>query len=182
MYVYKAFGTTSNYSAIANLHPLEITTAPAKPFSACCVLTSRSLATACNSGDSSASRAQILVSQPPVQNSCQLCQFFLALLAELNWTVNPQLTCCHRFSIIRLAAISHQPPSLLFTGWLSVNNWTGSPSIVFLMITLHGPNRKHSFQQFLYCWYRRLPTRCLETAVCWIAYCTATAVLVTIYL
>jgi hypothetical protein len=36
------------------------------------VLTSRSLTTASKSGDSAASRAQVLLSQPPVQNSCQL--------------------------------------------------------------------------------------------------------------
>jgi hypothetical protein len=65
-------GTTSNYSAIANFHALQITTAPSKPFPACCVLTSLSLATASNSEGSSASRAQVLLSQPPVHNSCQL--------------------------------------------------------------------------------------------------------------
>jgi hypothetical protein len=62
--LYTPLGTTSNYSATADLHTLHITTAPAKPFPACCALTSRSLATASNSGDSSASSAQILLSQP----------------------------------------------------------------------------------------------------------------------
>jgi hypothetical protein len=33
-------GTTSNYSTIADLHTLRITTAPTKPFQASCVLTS----------------------------------------------------------------------------------------------------------------------------------------------
>jgi hypothetical protein len=37
---------TSNYSATANLHNSQITTATAKPFPACCVFTSRSLAKA----------------------------------------------------------------------------------------------------------------------------------------
>jgi hypothetical protein len=41
-------------------------------FPACCVFIGRSLAMAYNSGDSSASSAQVLSSQPPVQNSCQL--------------------------------------------------------------------------------------------------------------
>jgi hypothetical protein len=41
--------------------PSKITTAPAKPFPACCVFNSRSLATDTKSGDSSASRAQVLV-------------------------------------------------------------------------------------------------------------------------
>jgi hypothetical protein len=61
--------TTSNYSPTANLHTLQITAAAAKPSPACYVLTSRSLATASNSGDSSASRAQVLLSQSPMQNS-----------------------------------------------------------------------------------------------------------------
>jgi hypothetical protein len=51
---------TLNYSANADLHNSQITTAPAEPFPACYVFTSRSLATASNSGDSSASRAQVL--------------------------------------------------------------------------------------------------------------------------
>jgi hypothetical protein len=58
----------SNYSATANLLNSQITTAPAKSFPACCVFTSLSLETASNSGDSSASRAQVLSSQTPVQN------------------------------------------------------------------------------------------------------------------
>jgi hypothetical protein len=66
---YTRHGTTSSYSATANLNNSQITAAPAKPFPACYVFTSRSLATAANSGDSSASRAQDLFSQPPVQNS-----------------------------------------------------------------------------------------------------------------
>jgi hypothetical protein len=67
-HLYTRLGTTSNYSATSYLHNSQITTAPAKPFPACCVIISRSLATASNSGDSSASRAQVLSSQPPLQN------------------------------------------------------------------------------------------------------------------
>jgi hypothetical protein len=55
-------GTKSNYSAIADLNPLKITTAHVKNFPACCVFTSRSLATVSNSGNSSASRLQVLLS------------------------------------------------------------------------------------------------------------------------
>jgi hypothetical protein len=55
-------GTASNYSATTNLHTLQITTAPAKPFSACCVLISRSLAVASNSGDSPVSCAHVVPS------------------------------------------------------------------------------------------------------------------------
>jgi hypothetical protein len=59
--------STSNY-VTANLQNSQITTAPAKPFAACCAFSSRSLVTASNSGDPSASRAQVLSSQTPVQN------------------------------------------------------------------------------------------------------------------
>jgi hypothetical protein len=60
--LYTQLGKTSNYSTTANLHISQITTAPAKHFPACCVFTSRSLAVASSSGDSSASRAQVLCS------------------------------------------------------------------------------------------------------------------------
>jgi hypothetical protein len=63
--------TTWNYKQLQRhryLHNSQITTAPAKPFLACCVFTRRSLATATNSGDSSASRAQVVPSPTPVQN------------------------------------------------------------------------------------------------------------------
>jgi hypothetical protein len=82
-------------------------------FLTCCVFISRSLATSSNSGDCSVSRTQVLFSQPPVQNS------------NVNWRLK-----------IRLAAISHQTPNLLFTGWPSIN-W------VFIITTLYGPIRKH---------------------------------------
>jgi hypothetical protein len=54
-HLYTRLGTARNYSAIANLYNSQIATAHAKPFPACSVFTSRSLATASNSGDSSAS-------------------------------------------------------------------------------------------------------------------------------
>jgi hypothetical protein len=69
---YTPLGTTSNYSATANLHNSQITISTAKPFPACCVFANRSLATASNNGDSWASRAQVLPSQRPVQNSTKL--------------------------------------------------------------------------------------------------------------
>jgi hypothetical protein len=58
-HLYTPLGSTGNYSAVANLNNLRITTAPARPFPACYVLTSHSLATASNSGYSSASRPQL---------------------------------------------------------------------------------------------------------------------------
>jgi hypothetical protein len=45
---------------------------PLSLFPTCCVFTSRSLAMAPNSGDSSVSRTQVLSSQPPVQNQNEL--------------------------------------------------------------------------------------------------------------
>jgi hypothetical protein len=61
-------GNTNNYSTTGNLHNSQITTVPAKS-SQPAVFTSLSLATASNSGGSSASCAQGLSSQPPVQTS-----------------------------------------------------------------------------------------------------------------
>jgi hypothetical protein len=55
LFIPQRLGTTSNYSATANLHNSQITTAPAKTFPACCVFTGRFLTPASNSGDSSAS-------------------------------------------------------------------------------------------------------------------------------
>jgi hypothetical protein len=95
-WIYRPLGTISNHNAIANLYTSQIIAAPAKPFPAS-RLYSRSLATASNSRDSSASRARVLLSQPPVQNSCQQSSqlqrhLSSASLAEFNWTANPQLT------------------------------------------------------------------------------------------
>jgi hypothetical protein len=58
-YTHTRLGTTSSYSATANLYSSQITKATAKSFPACCVFISRSPATASNSGDSSASRPQV---------------------------------------------------------------------------------------------------------------------------
>jgi hypothetical protein len=75
-YLYTQLGTRSNYSATANSYNSQINTVPAKPFPPFCISISRSLATTSNSGDSSASRAQVLSSQTPVQNSTELSTDF----------------------------------------------------------------------------------------------------------
>jgi hypothetical protein len=67
-------GTASNYSATATPYKSQTTTAPTRPFAGCCVFISRSLATASNNGDSSASSAQVPSSKPPVQNSTEITQ------------------------------------------------------------------------------------------------------------
>jgi hypothetical protein len=54
--------TANNYNTIADFHTLQIT------FPSCCVSISRSLTTASNSGDSSASLTEVLSLQTPVQN------------------------------------------------------------------------------------------------------------------
>jgi hypothetical protein len=61
-------GTRCNYSAIADVHNSQFTIAPTKSFPACCVFASGSLATACNSGESSASCSQAFPSPTLVQN------------------------------------------------------------------------------------------------------------------
>jgi hypothetical protein len=72
-HLYIRLEATSNYSVTANLHNSQITATPAKLFPASCVFRSRSLATASNSGDSSASVAQVrfqllFSSRNPLQN------------------------------------------------------------------------------------------------------------------
>jgi hypothetical protein len=57
--LYTRLGTTSNYSAIADLHSLQITVAHAKP-QLFIVVSSRCLVTALNSGDSSVSVLMLL--------------------------------------------------------------------------------------------------------------------------
>jgi hypothetical protein len=54
-------GTTNNYSAIADLHTLQITAA----YLSGSVFNSRFLVTDVNSKDSSASRAQVILVRPP---------------------------------------------------------------------------------------------------------------------
>jgi hypothetical protein len=68
-YLYTQHGTTSTYNATVELHTFHITTALAKQIRACSVFTSRSLTTASSNGNSSASRPQVLSSQPPMQNT-----------------------------------------------------------------------------------------------------------------
>jgi hypothetical protein len=67
--LYTPFRTTGNYSAISNLNNSQAKTATVKTFPAFCVLTSPSLTTANNNGYPSTSRAQVFLSQPPLQNS-----------------------------------------------------------------------------------------------------------------
>jgi hypothetical protein len=85
-------GTTSNDSDKANLHNSQFPTLPTRSFPACCVFNSRSLATTSNSGDSLALRAQVLLSQPPVQNSDQFPQ---SQLTTINYGIMNPILCCN---------------------------------------------------------------------------------------
>jgi hypothetical protein len=112
-------GITSNYRATGNLHYSQITTAPAKPFPACCVLTSRSLATAFNSGNSSASRTQVLRSLTSVQNCLPAIPS-----TELDR---------HFFSIILSAG---QGSSLYNLGTYPIENTVSNKSSILLAFSL----------------------------------------------
>jgi hypothetical protein len=83
-HLHTPLGNKGNYSAIANEHTLQVITAPVRSFPVYCVFNSRFLATASNSRDSSASHAQVLFPQPPVQNSCQFSQSQLPYRLQLQ--------------------------------------------------------------------------------------------------
>jgi hypothetical protein len=97
-------GTTSNDSATANLHNSQFTTSTDRPFPACCVFNSRSLATASNSGESSAFRARSYCHS----RSCR------TLVNSLNpsWQLStPELSI--RFSAATASCQLNSLPSLL---------------------------------------------------------------------
>jgi hypothetical protein len=98
-HLYTRLGTTSHYSATANSHNSQTTTASAKPFTACCVFNSSSLAMASNSGESSASRVHVVTVRRISRNwtlvdchlNCSASSFQLSFqsstqLSTLNWT------------------------------------------------------------------------------------------------
>jgi hypothetical protein len=93
-------GTTGNYSATANLHTLQITTAPAKLFHPAM--------------PSSAVPWQRLLTveilQLPALRSYLHSLPCSTQLSTENWQLTPRLT-----------TISHQPPSLLSRDWLSLH-------------------------------------------------------------
>jgi hypothetical protein len=82
---------TLNYSAIANFHNLQITSAHANSFPACSVFTRRFLITVSNNGYSSASVLKSSLNVGSLPTAC----------LPYNW----------------LAANSHQPPGILFTDY-----------------------------------------------------------------
>jgi hypothetical protein len=102
-HLYTSLGATSNHSAIANLHIYKSQQHRLSLFPACCVSDSRSLTTASNSEDSSASvltsllsgeypATELSSSQSDFQLSTELdCHFFSASLVELDSPAKPQL-------------------------------------------------------------------------------------------
>jgi hypothetical protein len=83
-------------------------TPPAKPFPACCVFTSRSLTTDSNSGDSSASRPQLLSSQSPVQNSLKPDNFVPCLyhLGTDHIKTPPFHRCSPAVALLRICCLA----------------------------------------------------------------------------
>jgi hypothetical protein len=121
-------GTTRNYSATADVHNLQFTIGPTKSFPACCVFTSGSPATASNNGSSSASCSQVLPLQTLFRTACQL-------FPQLNWIVfssqpHLQSLAAHGTQLTQLS--THLASVLIIEPW-------------------DRPNRKHGFQQFLFC-------------------------------
>jgi hypothetical protein len=85
--------TTLNYSAVANFNTLQFTSAHAKSFVVFSVFSSNCLVTASKTGYSSASGLKSCLNGSSLPTVC----------LPYNW----------------LATISHQPPRLRFTAWLS---------------------------------------------------------------
>jgi hypothetical protein len=100
-HLYTRLGTTSNYGATADLHTLQITTANTKSFQPSATVTWQRLLT------------MEILQFPALRSSCHSCPCRILVNWQLDW-LGP-----------RLAAISHQHPSLPFAGWLSSDNWTG---------------------------------------------------------
>jgi hypothetical protein len=76
-HLHTPLGTTSTYNTIADFHTSQTTTAPAKPFPACCVFISHSLATAANSGN-----LQLYA----FMSSCHSCPCRTFLNCQLNYS------------------------------------------------------------------------------------------------
>jgi hypothetical protein len=82
-HLYTRLVGTNNHSGTANLRTSQTTTAPAKPFLACC----RCLAKPSKTGGSSASRDQVLSSQSPVHNSSVQVQVQVTLRLTVSQSV-----------------------------------------------------------------------------------------------
>jgi hypothetical protein len=77
------------------------------------VSTSRLLATASTEGDSSASHAQVLLSQPPVQNSCQLSTDISTSWVPGWRSFHTDLVVFSSHADFQLNSLTHQPATSL---------------------------------------------------------------------
>lgn len=121
-HLHKPLGTTNNYRATGNLHALRVTLENTKSSPALIVFNSRFLVTDINSGDSSASRAQVL----PVRRISR------------NWNLFEFQS---RLTIPCRAQMNNQ---------LSTLSIPLSWPAVLVIQPRGGPNRKHRLQLFFY--------------------------------
>jgi hypothetical protein len=99
--LYPRLGAISIYSAIVDLRNSQINTTHAEPFPGCYVFTSRSLATVSNNGVYTASRAQVLSSQLPVQNSTELISPTVLFINSLHGSSRK-----HRSSVVAFLSVA----------------------------------------------------------------------------
>jgi hypothetical protein len=128
-YLYTQLVSTSIYSPTLNLHTSKITTAPAKPFPACRVFTSRYPLTASNSGDSSASdlKSSLNVGSLPTDSFLHSLPYRTDLDATVVFLITP------RHGPRRKHAI-HCHVLIVPTGMRSRHPATGLHATIFLML------------------------------------------------
>jgi hypothetical protein len=115
--------STNNYSATTNLHNSQTPTTSTKPFSACCVFTSHSLAMASNSEDSLASQTQAIASWPSSCNWNHTPNFWLYNISTWTTEKTPRFHCCGPTValltmcclVMATCLLSHCPEQSLFT-------------------------------------------------------------------
>jgi hypothetical protein len=154
-HLYTPLITTSNHSTTANLQTLEFTIAPAKPFPACCVLTSRSLAKASNSGEYSASRSKVLSSPTLVQNylpaiSSGTLKPILCCSCQLP---TAQITVCTVDAWIETCSLAEDKkvsPPLASSGDLRVANsidYLLVTNTIFIELTVGGGKENRNYEE-----------------------------------
>jgi hypothetical protein len=91
-HLYTWLEITSNYSAITNLHTLQITTAHAKFLPACCFFTRRSLVMASDSGYSSASASKSPLNggSIPTDSFIHRLRYSIDLVAPVVFLITPR--------------------------------------------------------------------------------------------
>jgi hypothetical protein len=115
------------------------------------VSTSRFLATASAEAGFSAFRTQVLLSQPPVHNSCELttnwvpgCRPFHTNLLVFSSQADLQMTCPSNWTL----SLTNQQLHVTSLSWTADNSLLTTNSLlqtVLLIPSRHGPHRKHRF-------------------------------------